>query len=311
MADATISAAYRIKRATSVEMAARLAAIEGIVVEIQPCSVRQVFYQCVVRGLAEKSELAYEKVQRALVRLRREGRIAYRAIADGTRWQIRPTTFSSLESALRSTARTYRRTLWDDSPDYVELWLEKDALAGVVHPVINAYDVPLMVARGFSSLSFLASSAEDMEACGKSVFVYHLGDHDPSGRAAGDHIERTLRDLAPSADIHFERLAVTVGQIREFDLPTRPTKHSDSRAAKFEAEFGSGSVELDAIHPDTLRTIVRDAIERHVDHDRLAGLQMVEAEERRMLQMFAAQAAEESDCPDSANPSQDVRRYCD
>ncbi len=140
----------------------------------------------------------------------------------------------------------------------------------------DAYDVPLMVARGFSSLSFLASSAEDMEACGKRVFVYHLGDHDPSGRAAGEAIERTLRDLAPSADIHFERLAVTPEQVRAFNQPLRPTKRSNSRAAKFEAEFGFGSVELDAIHPETLRRIVRATIDQHVDRDRLARLRMVE-----------------------------------
>ena len=86
------------KRATRAEIAKRLLRIQAIVAEIQPCSVRQVFYQCVVRGIADKTELAYEKIQRALVRLRREGLIPYRAIADGTRWQIRPTTFSSLES---------------------------------------------------------------------------------------------------------------------------------------------------------------------------------------------------------------------
>jgi hypothetical protein len=74
-----------------------------------------------------------------------------------------------------------------------------------------------------------------------------------------------LRELAPDAEIHFERLAVTLEQIAHLNLPLRPTKHSDSRAARFEAEYGQGSVELDAIHPDALRAIVREAIERHVD----------------------------------------------
>jgi hypothetical protein len=235
---------HKRRRATQAEMEERLDAIKAIVIEIEPCSVRQVFYQCVVRDLVEKTEQAYERVQRALVRLRREGRIPYRAIADGTRWQIKPITFSSLEAALRRTAKTYRRSLWSDADAYVEVWLEKDALAGVVHPVTNEYDVPLMVARGFSSLSFLSQSAEDIEAAGKPAFIFHLGDHDPSGREAGKHIERTLRELAPDADIGFERLAVTVEQIESMRLPIRPTKRSDSRAAKFEAEFGQGSVEL-------------------------------------------------------------------
>jgi hypothetical protein len=278
---------HKRPRASKAEIEERLAAIEAIVAEIEPCSVRQVFYQCVVRDIVEKTEAAYEKVQRALVRLRREGRIPYRAIADGTRWQIKPTTFSSLEAALKRTAQTYRRALWEEADAYLEIWLEKDALAGVVHPVTNEFDVPLMVTRGFSSLSFLAQSAEDIEAAEKPAFIFHLGDHDPSGRAAGEHIERTLRDLAPNADIVFERLAVTVEQIAEYALPTRPTKHTDSRAPKFEAEFGAGSVELDAIHPDTLRAIVRDAIEQHVDFDQLEVLKTAEANERQILEMFA------------------------
>jgi hypothetical protein len=280
---------HKRRRATKIEMEERLEAITAIVADIQPCTVRQCFYQCVVRGLIEKTEQAYEQTQRALVRLRRADRIPYRAIADGTRWQIKPTTFSSLEAALKRTAQTYRRSLWDEANAYLEIWLEKDALAGVVHPVTNLYDVPLMVARGFSSLSFLAKSAEDIEAAERPAFILNLGDHDPSGRAAGDHIERTLRELAPSAEIHFERLAVTVEQIRRASLPTRPTKHSDSRATKFEAEFGQGSVELDAIHPDLLRAIVRNAIERHVDFNQLEVLKIAEANERRILETFAVE----------------------
>jgi hypothetical protein len=275
-------------RATRLEMEERLDALAAIVAEIQPCSVRQVFYQAVVRGVVGKTEAEYEKVQRALVRLRRTRQIPYGFIADGTRWRIKPTTYSSLGQALARTAQFYRRSLWDSAGAYLEIWLEKDALSGVVHPVTEEYDIGLHVARGFSSLSFLAESAEDITEKGKPTFIYHLGDHDPSGRNAGEAIERTLRELAPDAAIHFERLAVTTEQIADLDLPLRPTKHSDSRAPRFEAEFGQGSVELDAIHPDTLRAIVRDAIERHVDFRQLEVLQAAEESERGILEMFAA-----------------------
>ena len=227
------------------------------------------------------------EVQRALVRLRREQIIPYGWIADGTRWRIKPTTFSSLEQALARAAQFYRRALWDSADVYMEIWLEKDALSGVVHPVTEEYDVGLHVARGFSSLSFLAESADDIAEISKPTFIYHLGDHDPSGRNAGEAIERTLRELAPDAAIHFERLAVTTEQIADLDLPLRPTKHSDSRAARFEAEYGQGSVELDAIHPDALRAIVREAIERHVDFRQLEVLQEAEKSERQILEVFA------------------------
>jgi len=118
----------------------------------------------------------------------------------------------------------YRKSLWTEADRYVEVWLEKDALAGVVYPITEMYDVPLMVARGYASLSFLHSAAEYISDLDVPAYVYHLGDYDPSGFNAGEKIEETLRELAPSADIVFERIAVTPEQIEQWHLPTRPTK---------------------------------------------------------------------------------------
>jgi len=100
-------------------------------------------------------------------------------------------------------------------------------------PVTSEFDVPLMVARGYASLSFLHSAAQQIAAVGKPTFIYHLGDYDPSGVNAGEKIEQTLEDMAPSADITFRRIAVTPAQIRGWNLPTRPTKSSDTRARGF------------------------------------------------------------------------------
>jgi hypothetical protein len=177
-------------------MEERGSALLAIVAEIRPATVRQVFYQAVVRGLIEKTELAYRKVQRTLVDLRRGQEMPYGWITDGTRWMRKPTTFDTLEQALKHTAVTYRKALWADSPDYVEVWIEKDALAGAVLPITSEFDVPLMVARGFASLSFLAEAAEYMDSLDKQVFVYQLGDHDPSGVAAGEAIEATLQRIS-------------------------------------------------------------------------------------------------------------------
>lgn len=146
--------------------------------------------------------------------------------------------------------------------------------------------IALMVARGFSSLSFLHSAAEDINALDKPAYIYHLGDHDPSGVCAGEKIEQTLREFAPDAEIHFERLAVLPWQIEAWNLPMRPTNQSDSRAKNFKGD----SVELDAIHPDQLRELVEDAILRHLPADLLATLRVAEESEREMLLMFASQA---------------------
>src|SRR5262249_47928886 len=152
------------------------------------------------------------------------------------------------EEALQETARLYRKDLWRDADAYVEIWLEKDALAGVIYPITALYDVPLMSARGYASLSFLHSAAEYINSLDVTAYIYHLGDFDPSGVNASEKIEETLRELAPDAEIAFERIAVTPGQTRRWSLPTRPTKKTDTRAKS----FGEISVELDAIAPDDL-----------------------------------------------------------
>src|SRR5438477_2532285 len=112
------------------------------------------------------------------------------------------------------------------------------------------------VAAIYASLSFLHSAAEYINSLDVPVYLYHLGDFDPSGVNAGEKIEETLRDLAPYADIHFERLAVLPHQIKHWSLPSRPTKQTDTRAKAFgHAE----SVELDAIHPRKLCDLVESA----------------------------------------------------
>src|SRR5690242_1085072 len=155
-----IYAASPIKRhrATKAEVERRRERLYEIVEAMKPMTVRQVFYQASVRGIVDKSEAGYNKVQTDLVLMRRAGDMPFDWLADNTRWQRKPRTFNSVGQALQDTARLYRKALWADVTAYAEIWLEKDALAGVVLPVTAMYDVPLMVARGYASLSFLHSA---------------------------------------------------------------------------------------------------------------------------------------------------------
>jgi hypothetical protein len=127
-----------------------------------PVTVRQLYYQGEVVGLPgiDKTNKGYGKIQAQVLKLRRQGRMPYRDIADLTRWMRKPRTFNSVEDALRETAATYRKALWRDAEVYVEVWCEKDALAGVIYPVTATYDVPLMVTRGFSSETFCFEAVE-------------------------------------------------------------------------------------------------------------------------------------------------------
>jgi hypothetical protein len=270
----------RPRGATGALVEARREKLLDIVEAMRPMTVRQVFYQATVRGIVEKEESGYAKVQTDLTLMRRAGALPYDWLADNTRWQRKPRTFDSVEDALRETAKFYRKALWTDADCYVEIWLEKDALAGVILPVTSAYDVPLMVARGYASLSFLYSAAEHINTLDVPTYIYHLGDFDPSGVNAGEKIEDTLQELAPNARIIFERIAVTRDQIRTWSLPTRPTKTSDTRSKG----FGRISVELDAIEPNRLRELVRESIEQHLSQRQFEVLKAAEESEREIIQ---------------------------
>src|SRR5262245_43062024 len=277
----------RPKGATKDLIEERRAALLAIIYAMQPMTVRQVFYQATVNGLVEKAESGYAKVQTDLTLMRREGELPYEYLADNTRWQRKPRTYDGVAEALQATAEFYRKSLWADADCYVEIWLEKDALAGVILPITAMYDVPPMVARGYASLSFLHSAAEYISDLEVPTFIYHLGDFDPSGVNAGEKIEETLREMAPEAEIGFERIAVTPEQIRQWRLPTRPTKTSDTRSHS----FGSISVELDAIEPNQLRELVQEAIEQHLPPEQFAVLKAAEKSERELISRLVSKAA--------------------
>jgi hypothetical protein len=266
-------------RSTRDQVTDRRKGLLNIVAAGRPMTVRQVFYQATVQGLVPKSEAGYGVVKTDLTLLRRGGYLPYAWLADNTRWQRKPHTFDGITEALEQTAKLYRKSLWASAGCYVEIWLEKDALSGVLYPVTSLYDTPLMVSRGYASLSFLYAAAEQIARIELPTFIYHCGDFDPSGVNASIKIEETLREMAPKADITFERLAVLPKQITAWNLPSRPTKQTDTRAKG----FGEISVELDAIEPNQLRQIVEEAIERHLPRAELKVLLAAEASERETL----------------------------
>jgi hypothetical protein len=271
------------KRRTRTEVVELQEAILAVCQLDHPLSVRGVFYRVMSAGAVEKSEKAYSAVQREVLKLRRSGELPYEWIADGTRWHLKSPSWSNVEDALDDAAASYRRALWHDQDVYVEVWSEKEAISSIVSPITNAWDVPLMIARGFSSESFLWSTASTIRATGKPTIVYQLGDHDPSGIAAWKHIQTRLREFAPDVDIHFQRIAVTEDQIEELSLPTRPTKTSDTRSKNFSGD----SVEVDAIPTSVLTSIVETAILQHIDQDALEITRMAEESERQGLLAMA------------------------
>lgn len=276
-----MGASPRNGRPRSAETVELTKALVRIVHDQHPMSVRGAYYAATVAGAVPKTEAGYTKVQRLLVRLREDGTIPWHWITDGTRWRRGARTYDSVEDALQATAALYRRNLWDDSPDLVEVWLEKDALSGVVYPVTSRWTVDLMVCRGYPSVSFVHGAAEAAKRSGKWLTIYYLGDLDPSGK----DIPRSIEDRLESFGVLFNlvELAVTREQVDEWDLPTRPTKATDTRARN----FTGASVELDAIPAPMLRHLVEEAILSHLDMRQVDVLTAIEKEERDLLMDLA------------------------
>ena len=234
-------------RATQAEMRQRYADLLAICNEHRPATVRGIYYQATVRKLVDKDEQGYDLTGTALVKMRKSSRLPYDWIVDLTRQVNMPLTFDNPAEAVRWVADVYREDLWRAQPVQVQVWLEKAALEGVIEQVTREYCVPLMVSRGFSSVTFLEDCAQHLDQ-DKEAWIFHLGDSDKSGHEARAAIERTLRERGAYARLHFVPLAVTDAQAST--LPSRPGKRGEGTV-----------VELDAIAPNELRTLVRDACE--------------------------------------------------
>jgi hypothetical protein len=268
-------------------------AVLDLVEQFTVMTVRQIFYALTVRRVVPKEETAgYRPVQTQVLKLRREGLLPWSFIADATRWQRKPRSYDDVEDALLTTARAYRRNLWRAQKQRVEVWLEKDALAGVVIEVTDKWDVPLMVSRGTSSQTFLHEAAQVATKAwwesDISTVVLALYDRDAAGQRAARTVERGLAEFAPGVPIEFHLLAVTDYQVRAWQLPTRPPKPKDPEAAKFTGP----AVELDAIPPDRLIKLVDDEIASYVDQGAWAKEQAVEQSERTLLTKLAVDAAD-------------------
>ena len=173
-------------------------AILDVIEDDPPMTVRQVFYQSVSRGVIEKTELQYQRtVIRLMIDMRLDGRLPYDWVVDNGRQVQNTQTFDNVQDAIENTAQFYRRSALAQSDSYVEIWCEKDALAGVLYDVTSDYDVPLMVSRGMPSLTFVHSTAQEVRKAhqhGKRTYIYQFGYDDPTGVAIPKSLEKADRD---------------------------------------------------------------------------------------------------------------------
>jgi hypothetical protein len=282
------------RRRTKAAMADIRNEIKAVLKADHPMTVRQVFYQLVVREVIEKTEQSYKgTVVRLLTEMRMAGEVPFRCIVDESRRTRQTRTFDSIADALNDTAKFYRRSALRESAIYIEIWSEKEALSGIIWEEASEYDVPVVVSKGVPSLTQLFNSFQDIYSAaeaGKQSYIYQFGDHDPSGCLIPEMIEPRLFQFCERNDCQppvVERIALTPEQVRAYRLPTRPTKREGNTHAK---GFKGRSTELDALPPDVLRRLVRECIEQHISADQVAALRAAEESERTLIEKFAKRA---------------------
>ncbi len=235
-----------------------------------PLTVRQVFYRLVATQGFEKSEHSYKRLAEHLVRARRACLIPFTSIRDDgitvypVSWHRNVEAFHA-ETARR--ARDYRRNRQAGQPSVVELWTEAAGMAPQLARVAHDFSVQVYSAGGFGSLTAVRSIVDRAVNQSGVTVLLHVGDYDPSGVAIFDAIAEDVAEFV-EADRHIattrvvaQRVALTAEQVAEYDLPTAPAKPSDSRSRS----WSGGTCQVEALPPNVLSRIVRDAIRAHFD----------------------------------------------
>jgi len=227
-------------------------------------TLRQLFYAFVSRDLIPNSDTEYNKLGDIIDRGRLAGLIDWEAIEDRTRIVRENSHWSSPSEIIDSAAASYKNDLWRNQKTRIEVFIEKDALIGVIEGVCRKHDVACFSCRGYSSQSAMWRAAMRFSSyhrkAKQKTVILHLGDHDPSGVDMTRDIQARLLLLSNDAPIEVKRIALTMDQIRRYNPPPNPAKITDSRAKEYIEKYGDQSWELDALEPQVLIAL----IEKHI-----------------------------------------------
>jgi hypothetical protein len=221
-------------------------------------TLRQLYYQLVTRNAIANTEREYKNLSTLVSNARLAGLMDWDAIEDRVRVPRMPSEFENLGELVDAAIASYRLPRWRGQPRYVELWVEKDALAGVLEPLATEFHVTMMVNRGYSSQSAMYQAGRRFLGCAdRECVLLYLGDHDPSGEDMVRDVQVRLELFG--ADVEVRKLALTMDQVRQYNPPPNPAKMSDPRAEAYVREHGGQSWEVDALPPNILAQIIRRA----------------------------------------------------
>ena len=256
-------------------------------------TLRQLYYQLVSRDLIVNEDKSYKNLGSVLAKARLAGYVDWEAIEDRGRQPDEPPEWTSLDSLVRGAISAYRLPRWDGQDQYCELWVEKEALAGVLEPMASKYHVTLMVNKGYSSLSAMyASGKRILRETGHGEIpatVFYLGDLDPSGEdMVRDVRDRLLMFTDSEVDLTVTKLALTPAQVEQYGPPPNPTKVTDSRAKKYIEIHGHECWEVDALDPTTLQRVISRAFDQVIDVELMDAIKDREEDGKQALRDAAA-----------------------
>ena len=239
-------------------------------------TVRQAFYQVSTRGIVSFDAKGYASVQQAIKKGRLAGIISWDKIEDRTRQPHSAVMWNGIADYMETVLHSYRRNIWLNQPNYFEVWLEKNALYGVVYPTCAKYGVTLQVITGYSSLSTIYDATKRLKS---GDTILYLGDHDASGLDIERAISDGFRD-DHGIDVNVKRIGLLYEDIEQYDLPPNPMKERDPRTKKYQFDV---SAELDAMPPNILVERVNNAIYKHLDQRKWAECLGIEDDELNMI----------------------------
>jgi len=249
-------------------------------------TLRQLYYQFVARDLIENSERSYKRIGAMLNKARLSGLVSWYAIEDRGRHCTRYSFQEDEHEVLNGLQYGVNIDHWARQDTYIEAWVEKDALIGVLKKPCERYDVPHMACKGYVSASEAWRAGRRFKQKreeGKNCVLIHLGDHDPSGLDMTRDNRDRLTLFSESNGVEVIRLALNMDQIEELKPPPNPAKLTDSRCGGYISQYGKSSWELDALDPKYIDNIVTNEIEKHIDFDEWERCTDIQEERRQYL----------------------------
>lgn len=233
-------------------------------------TLRQLYYQFVARDIIPNTMKDYKNLGNVINDARLAGLIDWDAIEDRTRNLEALNHWDSPKEVLETAAKTFKYDRWDNQDTRIEIWVEKEALVGVIERVAFKYRCAYFACRGYSSQSESWRAGQrfkEYNERGQAVKILHLGDHDPSGIDMTRDNRDRLDMFSEYGEVEVIRLALNEDQVHEYNPPPNPAKLTDTRAADYVSKFGLSSWELDALSPEIIDNLISTEIEKYIDID--------------------------------------------